>query len=258
MQTVIVVEEGFWNLRGSFKIGGLLDIGTQMSLVRRANGRYILLDACALGPESAALINDKTRGGADLEAVLHLHPFHTIHVQALHERYPKAKLYGTARHRELSPSLPWEALRVEDPALHAQLAEDLEFTVPRGVDFISANPKIHFSSVLAIHRATQTLHVDDTIMYLRLPLLLRFLGQDATRLHITLAQALRPEAGAAAEFRRWARELIERAATLRNLCAAHSAVLLARDNRGPAIAARLEDALRREEGKLRAHEKKYG
>ena len=32
---IIKVSEHFWNIRGSFKIGGLIDIGTQASLVRR-------------------------------------------------------------------------------------------------------------------------------------------------------------------------------------------------------------------------------
>ena len=35
----------FLNIRGSFKVGGLLDIGTQCSLVRRANGRFVFLDS---------------------------------------------------------------------------------------------------------------------------------------------------------------------------------------------------------------------
>ena len=33
-----------------------------------------------------------------------------------------------------------------------------------GVDFISDREVIHFSSVLALHRNSNTLHVDDTLM----------------------------------------------------------------------------------------------
>ena len=43
---VIEVAEGFWNIRGSFKIAGLYDLGTHASLVRRASGKLVLLDAC--------------------------------------------------------------------------------------------------------------------------------------------------------------------------------------------------------------------
>jgi hypothetical protein len=51
-----------------------------------------------------------------------------------------------------SSSFSIQALRTEDPELHAQFAEDFEFSVPRGVDFISANENVHFSSVLVLHR----------------------------------------------------------------------------------------------------------
>lgn len=254
---IIEVEDGFWNLRGSHKFAGIIDIGTHMSLIRRANGRYLVLDACGMTPEGRALIEAKTRGGEELDGVLHLHPFHTLHVRALHEAYPKAKLYGTERHHTLLKDLPWEPLRTEDPALHANFADDLEFTIPAGVDLVTPDPKVHFGSVMAIHKATQTLHVDDTIMFMRMPLLLRFLGRDRTRFHVALAPALRRQPGAAAAFRSWARELIERAGSLRNLCTAHMTNLLARENTGQPIAARIEDALRSAEGTLAAHERKH-
>ncbi|HEU4406873.1 MAG TPA: hypothetical protein VFS43_16520 [Polyangiaceae bacterium] len=254
---VIEVDDGFWNLRGSFRVAGVVELGTHMSLVRREGGGYLALDACGLVPETRALLDETTGGGERLEAVLHLHPFHTLHVRALHQLYPRARLYGTARHHAELADLPWEPLRTEDPALHAHFAADLDFTVPRGVDLVTPNPNVHFGSVLAIHRATQTLHVDDTLAYARLPAPLRVFGRDLTRFHPGLGRALRREPGAAGAFRAWARELIERAAPLRNLCAAHTSTLLARGNEGPPIAARIEDALRRVEGTLRAHEQKH-
>jgi hypothetical protein len=253
----IEVNDGFWNLRGSYRVAGILELGTHMSLVRRASGRYLALDACGLVPATRALLDDKTRGGEDLDAFLHLHPFHTLHVRALHQLYPRARLHGTARHHAQLADLPWEPLRTEDPALHADFAADLDFTVPRGVDLVTPNPQVHFGSVLAIHRATQTLHVDDTLMHARLPGPLRAFGRDVTRFHPALASALRRERGAAGAFRSWARELIERAGNLRNLCAAHTTTLLARSNDGLPIAARIEDALRRAEPTLRAHERKH-
>jgi hypothetical protein len=42
---IITVAEGFWNFRGSFRIAGILDVGTQAALVRLASGRYVLLDS---------------------------------------------------------------------------------------------------------------------------------------------------------------------------------------------------------------------
>lgn len=255
---VIDVDDGFWNIRGSFKVAGILEIGTQMSLVRLVSGRYVLLDACGLGPEARSLIDEKTRGGEELDAVLHLHPFHTLYVRELHQLYPRAKLYGTARHHTEQADLPWQPLKVEDPALHEQFAADFDFSVPDGVDLVTPDPHVHFGSVLAIHRATQTLHVDDTVFYTRLPGPLRLFGRDVTRFHPALGKALRRQPGAASAFRAWARGLIERAATVQNLCAAHRTTLLARDNNdGPPLAARLEDALKRAEGTLQTHERKH-
>jgi hypothetical protein len=257
-RSVIEVADGFWNVRGSFMIAGVYDLGTQASLVRRASGKLVILDACAIDADTRRWISEISHDGADIEAVLHLHPFHTLHVRSLHEAYPRAKLYGTARHHKKAPELPWEPLRTEDAALHEIFRDDLGFSVPRGVDLIPANESLHFSSVLAFHHASKTLHVDDTLLYMPLPWPIRAFKPDVTRLHPTLAKVLERRAGAAADFRAWARELVERSRDLENLCAAHSAALLGRDNQGASIVARVEGAVRNVEGKLAQHERTYG
>jgi hypothetical protein len=256
--SIIEVDDSFWNIRGSFRIGGILDIGTQASLVRRASGKFVFLDACALKDDARAWIAAKTNGGADIEAILHLHPFHTVYAKAHHQLYPGARLYGTARHVEALPDLPWQDLRTEDSALHELFAGDLEFSIPRGVDFISKNPKLHFSSVLAFHPASKTLHVDDTVLYIKLPPVIRLFKKDTTRFHMTLARVLQRREGAAEEFREWAGELIERCRDVDNLCAAHSAALLGRHNQGASIAERLEGALAAVDKKLTAHARRHG
>lgn len=257
-RNVIEVADGFWNIRGSYTIAGVVDIGTHASLVRRPSGKFVLLDTCAFPEATQGWIREQTRDGEDLEAILNLHPFHTLHVRAAHELYPHAKLHGTARHREVLADLPWEPLRTEDPELHRAFGEDFDFSVPRGTDFVSKNDKVHFSSVLAFHRGTKTLHVDDTLIYLRLPKVLRLFKSDVTRLHPTLDAVLERRAGAAEDFRAWARELVARARDVDNLCAAHSSVLLGRKNEGASISARIEAAVRSAEGKLKAHERAYG
>jgi len=257
-RNVIEVADGFWNIRGSFMIAGIYDLGTHASLVRRASGKYLLLDACAFSDETQRWLRELTRDGEDLEAILHLHPFHTLHVRAIHEAFPNAKLHGTARHQDKLGDLPWQPLRTDDARLHAVFGADLGFSVPRGVDFIPQNEKFHFASVLAFHHASKTLHVDDTLLYLRVPCPFRLFKPDLTRLHPTLASVLERRPGAAADFRAWGRELVEAARNVQNLCAAHSAVLLARKNNGPSIGARVEAAVRNVSGKLAAHEHKYG
>jgi len=255
---VIHVAGGFWNIRGSYRIGGVLDVGTQVSLVRRTNGRFVFLDSYTLTGRASREVDDLTGGGENVEAILNLHPFHTLHVRRMHELFPRARLYGTARHLERFPELPWQEARTEDAALHAEFADDFEFSVPRGVDFISANEQVHFSSVLALHRASATIHSDDTLMYVVLPALLRLFGlSNAVSFHPTLAKALQKRPGAAREFRDWARGLIEDWRDAENLCAAHTAALLAKDNSGDSIHDRLLRALEKVEGTLRSHERKY-
>jgi len=255
----IQVADDFLNVRGSFKIVGAVDIGTQASLVRRRNGRFVFLDSYALSGAVEREVLELTHGGKDIEAVLNVHPFHTVFARKMHERFPNAKLYGTARHVSRFPELPWEALRTEDPELHTLFAEDFEFSVPRGVDFISANENVHFSSVLVLHRASKTIHVDDTLMYVRLPKMMGLLGlKDSMSFHPTLAKALEKRPGAARDFRDWAGALIERWRDAENLCAAHTATLTAEKNQGAPIHSRILKALGNVEGKLTAHERKYG
>lgn len=256
---IIEVADGFWNIRGSFKVAGLIDIGTHASLLRRADGRFLLLDSYTLQGDVARDVDELTGGTENVVAVLNLHPFHTIHVRAIHKRYPDAKHYGTARHLDHYPELNWQPERTEDAALHDLFADDLEFSVPDGVDFISANEHVHFSSVLVFHRSSKTIHVDDTIMYIRLPRVLKFLGLDeSTSFHPTLAQVLQKRAGAAQDFREWARAIADRWSDAENLCAAHTSTLLGKKNSGDPIRDRILRCLDKVEAKLAAHERAHG
>ena len=256
---VIQVSDNFWNIRGSFKIGGVVDIGTQASLVRRSNGKFAFLDSYALGGAVEREVLELTNGGEDIEAILNVHPFHTVFARKMHEQFPHAKIYGTARHLSRLPELPWEMLRTEDAELHATFADDFEFSVPRGVDFISSNENVHFSSVLVLHRASRTIHVDDTLMYVRLPRLMGAVGlADSMSFHPTLAKALERRAGAASDFRDWARELAERWGDAENLCAAHTATLTSSKNTGAPIQVRIVKALAKAEKTLMAHQRKHG
>ncbi len=255
---ILKISDDFWNIRGSFKIAGIIDIGTQTSLVRLAGGKFVFLDSYTLDGSVLEEVDQLTRNGKDVAAILNLHPFHTVHVGWMHERYPKARHYGTARHLSRFPDLKWQAGLIEDPATQLKFTEDFEFSVPRGVDFISADENLHFSSVLVLHRASQTIHVDDTFMYIRLPLLMRFFGlTDSFSFHLTLANVLEKRAGAAQDFRQWATELAENWRDAENLCAAHTTTLLDADNTTP-IHDRILSALARVESKLKTHEDKYG
>lgn len=253
------VSTDFWNFRGSYKVGGVLDVGTQASLVRMASGNFVFLDAYTLSPEHKKLADELTHDGERLEAILNLHPFHTLHVKAMHEMYPDATLYGTQRHLDRFPDLPWAEVRTEDAELHKHYAEDFEFTVPAGVDFIPKNENLHFSSVLAYHPASKTIHSDDTLMYAELPLLMRWMSiHNSVSFHPTLSKTLERRAGAASDFRAWANGMIAKWRDARNLCAAHTSALLEANNSGKSIHDRILEALDKVEPVLKSHEKRFG
>ena len=251
---ILKISNDFWNIRGEFKIGGVLDIGTHASLVRRSNGKYLLLDAYTLEDDIKREVDAVTNNGADIEAVINLHPFHTVHVKRSHRQYPDAKLYGTQRHIDKFPDLPWQPELTESAECAALFADDLEFSIPAGVDFISSNEHLHFSSVLAYHKASKTIHSDDTLMYMQLPGVLGKLKKPEVSFHMTLGKTLEKRAGAVSNFRAWAKGLAEQWADAQNLCAAHSAALLGSD----AIADQILKALDKVEKTLHKHEAQYG
>ena len=249
---ILPVGEGFWNIRGSFKIAGVIDIGTQASLVRLQAGGFALLDSYTLTGEVERRVMDLTDGGRAVRAVLNLHPFHTIHVERTIARFPDAAHYGTARHLARAPDAPWQALRCEDPELHDLFADDLRFSVPRGVDFISPDPNLHFSSVLALHRSSRTLHVDDTLTWVGLPVV------GGLSFHPTLAKVLERRPGAVADFRSWADELVALCADVDHLCTAHTRPLPPVPPEGAPVADQVRAALAKVEKVLVRHEKRFG
>lgn len=247
---IVSVGEGVWNVRGSFRIAKVLDIGTQCTLIRRPSGGFLMLDAYTLTGEVLDQVVALTEDGKLLEAVLHTHPFHTIHVKRFAERFPQAKQYGTRRHVAKAPEVRWEAEHTEDEALHALFADELRFSVPRGVDFVPENEKLHFASVLVKHPASGVLHVDDTIMYNQLPVV------GGYSFHPTLKQVLQPRAGAAAEFRAWCEELVAFCADVTQVCPAH--IHLPSKAEPGAVADEIRKVVAKAESLIAAHEKRFG
>ncbi len=258
MTDLVKIGEGFWSIRGQFRVAGLLNVGTQASLVAMSDGRFVLLDSYTLSPTVLAAVHRITGGADKVAAILNLHPFHTVHVTAMHAQFPSATLYGTARHKARFPDLPWQALTTEDPALWPVFAPILDFTVPRGVAFIPANEQLHFASVLAYHRPSKTIHVDDTFNALP-PRLGRMLGRrPRISFHQTLANVLDLRQGAVDEFRAWAEALSANWGQAKTLCIAHNAVLTAEQLGFETVAPAMRDALRRVEPTLKDHAAKHG
>jgi hypothetical protein len=249
---LVEIGEGFWNVRGSFKIGGLVDIGTQCSLARLASGGFVFLDAYSLTGEVRRAVLEMTDQGRAVEAILNLHPFHTVHVERAAAQFPHARLYGTARHHQKCPALRWEPQLCEGEELHQLFAQDFVFSVPRGVDFIPDNENLHFASVLALHRASGALHVDDTLTWTSLPLV------GGLSLHPTLRWVLQKRPGAVSDFRAWSQELVELCGQARFLCTAHSKPLPPDSAQGASLQSRVRGAVEGVQKVLDAHQRRYG
>lgn len=240
---------GFWNIRGSLKVAGLFEAGTQMSVVRLSSGRFALLDSYTPDAATRRRLLELTDGGDAVECILNLHPFHTLHVAHLVELFPNAKLYGTDRHAALFPQLPWEAIRSDSAALGELFRDHLRFSVPRGVEFIPQRPGRHFASVLAIHPASGTLHVDDTLTWITLPLV------GGLRFHPSLPDVLQKRPGAVREFRDWLNELRALFAEVKTICPAHMKPLPPNDGQ---LQQRLDAAIDKIGKVLARHEREYG
>lgn len=250
------LADTFWNIRGVHRIAGVLDVGTQMSLVRRRNGRFVVVDGCPLDEAQRRAVLALTGGGGQVDAVVHVHPFHTLHVEATQRLFPSAVLHGTARHRRRLPSLPWSGAAVEDWGQDHPLADVFDLSVPDGIDFVCPDERVHVASVLLRHRQAGIVHVDDTLNVVAPPRWLRgVLPQSSLRMHPLLARALRPEAGAADAYAAWARGLALRWADVRVVCAAHSAV---RELPAGGFAQEVEAALVWVSQALERHRMRYG
>ena len=252
---IIDCGHGMWNVRGDYRIGGIVNVGTHASLIQLPSGEFIWLDSLTLEGDTLKRIMEMTDDGKAVEAILNCHPFHTLHCEWATKCFPGAKLYGSDRHKKRMVHLHWETDNVESDVVARKYADVLTFSLPRGVDYISADEKVHFSSLLARHEPSKTVHSDDTLTYLELPFPLSLAKKDTGIIfHPTLAKALEKRPGAAAEFRAWAEETADRWHDSARLCAAHNGVL---PLYGDDFRTRVEAALDKVEPVLAAHERQF-
>lgn len=210
---------GFWNIRGTQRIGGIIDIGTQCSLVQLQSGRFIFLDSYTLTDDVRKEVMTLTNDGEKVEAVLNVHPFHTLHCAQMAKDFPQAVFYGSARHPKEVPEVQWATDLVESEAVTQRYSE-LEFSLPKGIYYISPDEDIHAGSLLVYHPASKSLHVDDTFMTPPLKLLDAVLPE--LNLHPTTKKALKDEPNAGKHYCDWATHIAHQWHETRNFCAAHS------------------------------------
>ena len=216
------LSAGFWNIQGSFRLGGIVNVGTQCSLVELGSGRFIFLDSYTLTDEVRKQVMALTNDGKDVEAVLNVHPFHTVHCAQMAKDFPAATFYGSERHPKKVPEVDWSDDLVESDAV-AERYPELEFSISKGIYYISPNEKVHAGSLLVRHPASQSVHIDDTFMSPPSKILKAVLPE--VMLHPTTKQALKDEADAGNIYCDWATDLAHKWRDTRHFCAAHSGMI---------------------------------
>ncbi|WP_231862712.1 hypothetical protein [Sphingorhabdus sp. M41] len=227
-----------------------------MSLVRKPGGTFILIDSYELDKSDQAELMALTEDGALIEAVLNVHPFHTIHCKFIQDILPHARLIGTRRHHEQAPHLQWDPDVIEDRATQSQFSDIFDFSIPSGVDFISDDDSVHVGSVIVRHRETDIVHVDDTLMFIDLPSLVqKVVPGPKLRFHPKLADGLEKRAGAADDYIAWARGLARDWADTKIICAAHKGIYRLTDE---TFVEAIDKALEHASDTLDKHRKTYG
>lgn len=217
---------GFWNIRGTQRIGGVINVGTQCSLVQLASGKFIFLDSYTLEGDLRAQVMALTHDGRDVEAVLNVHPFHTLHCAQMARDFPQAIFYGSRRHPEQVPEVTWADDLVESDAV-TQRYPELEFSLPQGIHYIASDESIHAGSLLVRHAASQSVHIDDTFITPPAKILDAVLPE--IMLHPTTKAALIDMPDAGNQYCNWATKLANDWSETRNFCAAHSHMIAFKD-----------------------------
>ncbi|CAF2829691.1 unnamed protein product [Rotaria sp. Silwood2] len=218
----------FWNVRGRFICLKVIDIETQMSIIQLRNGKFLVIDTINMNNRLRQEIDNLTNNGDNIEAVIGTHPFHTLSFTAFYKAYPKAAYYGTPRHLRRLTEIPW-AGDLQDRSVRKKWEPDVEMRIPAGAEFINPQPEStnHFISVFVYHPTSQTLHVDDTIMYAEKPgFLLRILGckHGSMAFHPSIkTSGLYPTCDAPYVFRDWMRTVLCDWC-FENICCAHMGV----------------------------------
>jgi len=219
---------GFYNIRSGFKLfKGLVNIGTQMSLVRLENGNFIALSTVPLDDQLKKEIDDLTEDGQLLIAVIATHPFHTLAFHGFYEAYPKALYIGTPRHVRNIKTIPWHNLDVTSEEIQKYWEPEISMRIPAGSEFTAPVPEMsnHFNSVWVYHKASKTIHIDDTVMYFSHPgQILKLVGKKHNQMEFHMSMSgpgLYPAPDAPAIFKQWVKDIIEDW-DFDNLCCAHT------------------------------------
>jgi len=216
----------FYNIRGRFKIAGILDIGTHMSICKLANDKFLIIDTIELEDGVKQEIDQLTNNGKDIEAVVATHPFHTLAFPGFYKAYPNVPYYGTPRHLRNLTDIPWAG----EISQHLNdWAPDIVMSIPAGAEYVNPQPESsnHFISVWVFCPAAKTIHVDDTLLsYTGIPSPVLFVAgkkKDGLDFHPSIHAGLLPDPEAPGQFIDWTRQILKDW-DFENICCAHTGV----------------------------------
>jgi hypothetical protein len=223
---IVEVATGFYNIRASFKVKGIVDIGTHMSLAKLTNGKFLVIDTVPFDDELKKEFDTLTNNGTNIEAVIATHPFHTLAFPAFYKMFPNLPYYGTPRHIRNQKDIPWAGDIMNELK---RWEPDIQMRIPSGSEFIAPVPEKsnHFNSVWVYYPASRTLHVDDTIMYFENPsTIFKLIGKkpNVIEFHPTLkTEGLHPTEAAPIQFKKWVEDVL-RDWEFDTVCTAHVGV----------------------------------
>ncbi|KAL0483816.1 hypothetical protein AKO1_014030 [Acrasis kona] len=210
----VEVGPNFWNIRADFNVLYVVNIYTQMSIIKLPNGKFLLIDTVDLTEGLKAQIDKLTNNGSDIEAIVGVHPFHTMYFQKFYDAYPNAEYYGTPRHVRVQTKIPWKG-DLTNCAVQTKWAPDVEFRIPEGAEFVDPKPEKsnHFSCAWVYHRPSKTIHIDDTVMFAEAPgFLMRLFGfkKGTMAFHPSIkGPGLLPHPDSPFVFRDWVNKVIQ-------------------------------------------------
>lgn len=110
-----------------------------MSLIQLRNGNFLVIDTVMISDQLKRELDDLTNNGTKIEAVLAVHPFHTLAYSDFHKMYPNVKYYGTPRHIRKLTEIKWTGQldEIDNRALLSKWAPEVELRIPAGKTIIN-------------------------------------------------------------------------------------------------------------------------
>lgn len=126
------IGPGFWNVRTSFKLFKIIDIGTHMSVIQLRSGNFLVIDTVEMNDQLKKELDDLTNNGTKIEAVVGVHPFHTLAFPSFYKLYPDAKYYGTPRHIRNVKDVKWTGQLDNNKESLSKWEPEVELRIPAG------------------------------------------------------------------------------------------------------------------------------